>query len=149
MVRTAVVLAMLLLLPVHGAVADNVAELKAKAEAAQGQKRAELFADLAYEYVELADHHFTEGRPGQGHATVELVLQAAERAREAALDLRRKIKKTELKLRKTSRKLEDVRRSLAFEDQAPVGKAVERLHQIQDELLEAMFAPKKREEDKS
>lgn len=129
---------------------DKVAELKEKAKTKQGVDLAEVLAKLAYEHVLIADHYFTEGRPGDGHKTVAEVVQYAEQVREVAVGLRtRKVKKAEITLRKAARKLEDVRRSLAFEDQGDVAKAVERLQQIQDEILEAMFAPKKKAEDKS
>jgi hypothetical protein len=129
--------------------ADKVAELKAKAQTAQGAKRGELLAQIAYEHVLIADHHFTEGRPTDGHSTVIEVVKYAEQARDVAVQQGRKAKRTEMTIRKAARKLEDVRRSLAFEDQADVIAAVKRLHELQDEILEAMFAPPKKPEDKS
>ena len=128
---------------------DKLTELKQKAESAEGAKRAELLAHVAYEYVLIADHHFTEGRPGEGHKTVIEVVRYAEQARDVAVQQGRKAKKAEMNIRKAARKLEDVRRSLAFEDQADVAAAVKRLHELQDEILEAMFAPKKKPEGQS
>jgi hypothetical protein len=132
-----------------GAAADKLTELMAKAQSAQGPKRAELLAQIAYEHVLVADHHFTEGRPADGHKTVIEVVKYAEQARDVAVQQGRKAKRTEMTIRKAARKLEDVRRSLAFEDQADVTAAVKRLHELQDEILEAMFAPPKKPEDKS
>jgi flagellin-specific chaperone FliS len=128
---------------------DRVAELKQKAKTEQGPELAEALAKLAYEHVLIADHHFTEGHPAEGHKTVAEVVRYAEQARDVAIHHGRKVKKAEITLRKAMRKLEDVRRSLAFEDQGEVAKAVERLQQIQDEILEAMFAPKPKREGKS
>jgi len=132
-----------------GAAADKLAELMAKAQSAQGPKRAELLAQIAYEHVLVADHHFTEGRPAEGHKTVIEVVKYAEQARDVAVLQGRKAKRAEMNIRKAARKLEDVRRSLAFEDQSDVAAAVKRLHELQDEILEAMFAPPKKAEDKS
>src|SRR5688572_16430195 len=131
------------------AVAESLEDLKAKAERAEGSKKAELLAEIAYECVLVADHHFTEGRPGEGHKTVGEVVKYADLARDVAVQQGRKAKRAELTIRKAARKLEDVRRSLAFEDQADVAAAVKHLHQLRDEILEAMFAPKGKREDKS
>ena len=46
-------------------------------------------------------------------------------------------------------KLRDVKRTLAFEDQAPVEQAVHRLEDIRTSLLKAMCAKEKKEEKKA
>ena len=126
----------------------TVEELKAKAEAARGDQAAELYAELTQKLIEVANQQFTEGAPTQGHTTIKEAVEAAEKARAAAAGSHsRRVKKTEIALRKAARRLDEVRRSLAFEDRPPVEEAVNRIEQLRMQILNQMFAP--RSKDKS
>lgn len=140
-------LLLLALLPVAGAAEEEeehpLAAQWARAEAASGGSRARNFSDLAREQVELARQYFDEGDVSRGHRAVEQAVEAAEKAGEAARESRRRMKQTEISIRQTARRLDDIRRTLAFEDRPAVGSAVESMEDVRTELLGAMFAPRK------
>lgn len=140
-------LLLLALLPMAGAAEEEeehpLAAQWARAEAASGGSRARNFADLAREQVELASRYFDEGDVSRGHRAVEQAVEAAEKAGEAARESRRRMKQTEISIRQTARRLDDIRRTLAFEDRPAVGSAVESMEDVRTELLGAMFAPRK------
>jgi hypothetical protein len=67
---------------------------------------------------------------------VKQVLEYAEKASAAAKLKNKKTKDTEINLRKTARRLEEVEKTLALEDRPPVKAAVEKLDEIRKDLLE-------------
>jgi hypothetical protein len=69
-------------------------------------------------------------------------VQYAEKARDAAIARPHKLKDTEIHLRKAEHRLNDLRRTLAFEDQPPVQDAADRIAAIRKQILDVMFAPK-------
>lgn len=123
---------------------DALDELKAKAEAASGGGRAKLYAQVAQEEVELANQHFTDGNVEKGQAAVRDAVVYAEKARDAAVASRKQLKKTEISIGKTARRLSDISRTLAIDDRPTVEQAVKELEHIQDQLLDAMFSEGKR-----
>jgi hypothetical protein len=115
----------------------------AQAEEARGGTRARRFADLASAQVEVANRYFGDGEVARGHRAVERAVEAAEKAGEAAVESRRRMKQTEISLRQTARRLDDIRRTLAFEDRPAVESAVESIEDTRRVILDAMFAPRK------
>lgn len=123
-------------------------ELKAEAEKASGGRQAQLYAELAERTVDVADQQFTAGESQQGHETVKQVLEFAGRAHDIALETRRKMKEIEIHLRETQRHLANVRRTLAADDRPALEAAEKKLADYRQDLLDAMFAPKKHKEPK-
>ncbi len=143
--RKALIVACLALLALNAAAKEETLEqLKARAESTGGERQPLLFAEVVQREVEAADHLFTDGDAAKGHAMVQEAVSYAEKARDAARQQPRKIKDTEIALRKAERRLDQVRRTLAFEDQADVQAAVDRIAQVRQELLDQMFAPKQK-----
>lgn len=123
-------------------------ELKAEAEKATGGHQAQLYAQLAERSVDVADQQFTQGYAVQGHETVKQVLEYASKAHDIALETRRKMKEIEIRLRETQRRLANVRRTLAAEDRPALEAVEKKLADFRQDLLDAMFAPKKQKEPK-
>ena len=95
--------------------------------------------------VAVADKEFTDGESVKGHQTVQEILNYATQAHDLAINNRKKMKDTEIHLRRCRHALENVRRTLAAEDR-PAAEAVEKkLEQFGQDILEAMFAPPKKE----
>ena len=118
-------------------------QLKAEAEHANGGHQGLLYAELAERLVNSADEQFSAGDSAKGQQTVKDVLDAATRARDAGVSSRKKMKEIEIHLRVTQRHLEDVKRTLAAEDRPPLDNVEKKLAQYRQDLLDAMFAPKK------
>ncbi|MGC2695715.1 MAG: hypothetical protein WA738_07985 [Candidatus Angelobacter sp.] len=123
----------------------TIDQLKAEAERPDTGQQAKLCAEVAERLVAVADKQFTDGESVKGHATVQEILQYAARSRDLSLKTRKKMKDTEIHLRRCRHALEGVRRTLAAEDRPPVEVVEKKLEQLDEDVLEAMFAPPKKE----
>jgi hypothetical protein len=121
----------------------TVEQLKTEAETANSGKQAKLYAEIAERLVEVADQQFTNGNAIGGHATIQELLQYASKARDRAISTRKNMKEAEIILRNTQRLLESLKRTLAAEDRPILDDVEKKLAQIRQEILDAMFAPKK------
>ncbi len=119
--------------------------LKAETEKATGGQQAKLYAELADRLVDLADQQFTQGSSVQGHATVHEILEDANKAHDIALRTHDKRKEVEIHLRQTQRHLDNLKRTLAAEDRPELEEVEKRLAELRQELLDSMFAPKKKD----
>lgn len=136
--------AILLLLAAASAAEQKTPDaLKAEAEHASGGHQAVLYAELAQQLVDVADHQFTDALVDQGQATVQDVLKYATLARDISVKSRGKMKETEIHLRQAERRLEAVRRTLSIDDRPPLEQVEKQLEKLRKDLLDAMFAPKK------
>jgi hypothetical protein len=138
----------LLLLTALGFAKDqkSLDQLKAEAEKASGGHQGQLYAELAQRTVDVADQQFTQGDSVQGHETVKQVLEYATKAHDLALESHKKMKEIEIHLRETQRHLANVRRTLAADDRPSVEAVEKKLADFRQDLLDAMFAPKKKKE---
>ena len=122
--------------------------LKARAENAKPQDQAHLFATIARREVNEADRFYTEGDITNATKAVDDVVHYAARATEAALKSGKHLKDTEILLRATARRLDDVRRTLNFEDRPYVEAAVKQVEKLRQKLLEQMFGLSSKESKK-
>lgn len=138
---------LILLLLTLAAFADDktLDQLKAEAEHADNNQ-AKVSAEVAEKLVAVANKQFTDGESVKGHATVQEILEYATRARDLAIKNRKKMKDTEIHLRRCRHALENMRRTLAAEDRPAVEAVEKKLEQFGQDILEAMFAPPKREQ---
>jgi len=118
--------------------------LKARAENAKPQDQAHLFATIARREVNEADRFYTEGDITNATKAVDDVVHYAARATEAAQKSGKHLKDTEIVLRATARRLDDVGRTLNFDDRPYVEAAVKQVEKLRQQLLDHMFgAPSK------
>ncbi len=147
MKRNLLIVAAVLLL-VCGAAANKkdvpLEELKAKAEAETGDHKPLLYTEVVRREIEDANQLFIDGDVQKAQDTLKDAVLYAGKARDAALARPHKLKDTEIHLRKAEHRLEDIRRTLALEDQADVQAAVDQLAALRKQLLDVMFAPKKK-----
>ena len=124
----------------------TVDQLKAEAEHAAPDQQGRLYAEIADMLVAVSDKQFTDGESVKGHATVQEILDYATKSHDLAIQTRKKMKETEKALRHCRRRLENMRRTLAAEDRPSVEEVEKRLEQFTEEILEAMFAPPKKDQ---
>lgn len=124
---------------------ETVAELKARLESAHTEDRPQLCVRIAQLQLKAADRLYTEGHVDAARAAVDDVATYFEQARDAAIASKSHLKNVEIDARKASVRLSDIERTLAFEDQAPVEKAIHRIEDVRTVLLKEMFAGKKKE----
>ena len=122
--------------------------LKARAENARPAEQAHLFATIARREVNEADRFYTEGDITNATKAVDDVVHYAARATEAAQKSGKHLKDTEIVLRATARRLDDVRKTLNFEDMPYVEAAVKQVEKLRRKLLEQMFGPQTKENKK-
>jgi hypothetical protein len=138
-----IVLALLLSLPAFGK-EKTIDQLKAEAEKSHDGHQAKVYAELARRLVDVADQQFASGDVGKGQQTVQEILADATRAHDVSISSHKKMKDVEIHLRETQRHLENVRRTLAADDRRPVEAVEKKLADFRQDLLNAMFAPRKK-----
>jgi hypothetical protein len=130
-----------------GAEQKTVDQLKTEAEHASPDQQGRLFAEIADKLVSVADQQFTGGESIKGHATVQEILEYGTKARDLAIQTRKKMKETEKSLRECRRRLENMRRTLAAEDRPKVEAVEKQLEKLTEDVLESMFAPPEKKKD--
>jgi len=119
---------------------ETVGELKLRFESAHLDDRPELGIRIAQQQLRNADKLYSEGNADEARAAVDDIATYSEKARDAAIQTKKRLKDLEIQARKMAAKLRDIKRTLAFENQAPVEQAIRRLEDVRTSLLKAMFA---------
>ena len=114
-------------------------ELKARAESAKPDERAILCIQIAEREVEAADKLYTEGKVDEAQTAIHDVVSYSQKAADAAGQTGHKLKNTEIALRKMAHRLIDIKRTLAFDNQAPVQEAADTLEKLRTDVLNRMF----------
>jgi hypothetical protein len=123
---------------------ETLEQLKARVDTGSPDDRIKVALEIAERQVAAADKFFTGGNVEAAHAAVEEVALYAEKARDAAIAADHRLKDTEIAARKMARRLEDVKRTVAFEDQPGIDKTVKRLEEVRTALLARMFSKDKK-----
>ncbi len=130
----------------HG---ESAAELKARADAAQGGDRAKLSLEYAQRQLEDANKLYEQGDVDKAAAEIHEVMAYCHQAADAASDSGKRLKKTEIDLRKLEHRMRDIGQSLNIDDRPTVDKAVQELEDLRAGLLARMFGKKAEPKDKS
>lgn len=112
-------------------------ELKARVQNAKPDERATLSLEIAERQVAAADQLYRDGKPEEAEAAMKDVVTYAEQAGKTVSG--RHMKNTEIAMRKMAHRLSDLKRSVAFENQATVQSAIDSLEKIRTDLLNRMF----------
>ena len=147
--KTNIALCVIVLVALSTCAAQRTIEnMKAEADSAQGGRQAALYAQLADVLVSVAGQQFDKDDNQGGQATVQDVLKYATRAHDLALYYRDKMKETEITLRSTQRRLDSLKRTLSAYERPSVERVEKQLEQFRQDILDAMFAPPKKEKKK-
>ena len=138
--RLASILFLLALTSAYGAAKDEPIEvLKSRFETARIEDRPVLGIQIAQHQLRNADKLYIDGKTIEARQAVDEIVTYSEHARDAATQSQKHLKNVEIDVRKIAERLRDIRRTLAFEDQAPVEQAIRRLEDIRTALLKEMF----------
>jgi polyhydroxyalkanoate synthesis regulator phasin len=118
---------------------DTLQELIARADAAPPSDRPALYIEVAEWQLKSADEFYTAGKPDDARAAVNDVVTYSQKAHDSAIQTEKKLKSTEISIRKMADRLRDIKRTLNFEDQAPVQAAADTLEKLRTDLLAHMF----------
>jgi tRNA A37 N6-isopentenylltransferase MiaA len=141
--RAKTVQAVLLLLSLVALAASKDESLDALKARALRENEPRLYAEVVRRQVEVANEYYTAGDVQKAQGVVAEIMDLTGKCVDAAQKKHSKLKDTELTLYRASRRLQDVRRSLAFDDQPPVQAAVDRIEKARRHLLDLMFQPDK------
>jgi hypothetical protein len=114
-------------------------ELRAKLQQSTGGDAAKLAVEIASRNVEQASAEFTAGNSDRAHALIAEAAQLVERAGAAAMESNKKVKDTEISVRKLERRLEDIHRTVSFEDQDEIEESTKIIARVRNQLLDRMF----------
>jgi hypothetical protein len=127
---------------------QEIERLKAEIAKAGHGRRAQLNSELADKLVDIADQQFVAGESVKAHDTIKEAFEHATAAHDEALHTRKKMKEVEINLRLTQRHIDVVRRTLAAEDRPALEAIEKKLGDYRQDLLDAMFSPKKKNAEK-
>ena len=145
--RSLAICTLLLAVAASGAARDeSIDELKARAQNALPQDRPSLCVQIAERQLHNADKLFKDGDVELGRAAVEDIVVYSEKARDSAIETKKHLKNVEIAVRKIAERLRDLKRTLSFEDQPAVERAVQRLEEVRTTLLKQMFGKEKEKE---
>jgi hypothetical protein len=117
----------------------SLEQLRAIADAANGERCADYCLQTANALVEHANQLFTDGNPDQGHAEIKIAVQYARRATDGSIQARKREKKTEIALRKLAKRLTDINQTLALDDRPEVSEAIKNVEKMRTDLLMNLF----------
>ena len=117
----------------------SVEQLKAKLSSTSVGDRPHLCVQIAQKQLAEADKQYAAADFEKGQAVLTDVVAYSELARDYAIQSHKYQKQSEIAVRTMARKLTELMHSLGHDDQAPVRDAVNRLQQVRDDLLMAMF----------
>ncbi len=121
---------------------DALQQQIARADSAPPSERPALYIRIAHQQADDADKLYQQGDAEAGNKALNDVVTYAGKASDAAATTGKRLKDTEIAVRKMSEKFRDVKRTLPFEDQAPVQQAIDSLEKMRTDLLAVMFGKK-------
>jgi hypothetical protein len=124
-------------------VPENLDQLMARAESARPEDRPAIYTEIARLKAEAAVKLYDAGNVEDGSVALQDVRTFSKKATDAAISTGKRLKNTEITLRKMAEKFRDVKRNVAFEDQAPIQQTVDELEKMRTDLLAAMFGKKR------
>lgn len=137
--RSAIVQIVLLFATVAFAATESVEQLRAKAAQAEPKDHPKLYAKIADLEVKEVNRLFDSGDVTSAHALLGTLVEDCEKAAKASVSTGKRMKQTEISLRKISDTLEQIRKSVDFDNRPPVQHAIERIEHARNELLATMF----------
>jgi hypothetical protein len=117
----------------------TIEELKGRVANASTSERPVLCIHISERQLDAADKFYVAGDSEQGKAALVDVIAFSELARDYAIQSHKHEKPSEIAIRKMTRKLANMKHTAAHEDQDQIQTTIDRLEQIRDDLLGAMF----------
>jgi hypothetical protein len=118
---------------------ETVEELKARVAHTGVADRPPLCLRIAEMQLDAARNFYLAGENEKAQSTLADVIAFAELDRDSAIQSHKHEKQSEIAIRKMARKLGDMKHTVSREDQEQMQKAIDRLEQVRDDLLAAMF----------
>ena len=137
-------IALLICSVVAAAKDKSLGEMLQEAQSATLKEQPKLYIKIAQSQLRLADKAFSVGNSASAQVAVDNVTEFATKAADTAIQSGKRLKDTEIDIRKIADKLRDIKRTLNFDDQAPVQRSRDKLEDLRSKLLASMFTKKKK-----
>jgi hypothetical protein len=118
---------------------ETVEELKARVARLGVGDRPPLCLRIAELQLDAARKYYLAGEIEKGQSALADVVAFAELDRDSAIQSHKHEKQSEIAIRKMARKLGDMKHTVSREEQEQMQKTIDRLEQVRDDLLAAMF----------
>jgi hypothetical protein len=122
-----------------GSQEPTIEELKERVTTANVPDRPALCIHISERQLDAADRFYIAGDSEKAQAALADVVAFSGQARDYSIQSHKHEKQSEIAIRKMTRKLADLKHTVAHEDQEQVQNTVDRLEHIRDDLLGAMF----------
>ena len=117
----------------------SIEELKDRVAKASIDDRPPLCIHICERQLDTANRLYVAGDVVKSQAALVEVAAFAELARDYAIQSHKHEKQSEIAIRKMTRKLADLKHTVAHDDQKQIQDTIDRLERIRDDLLAAMF----------
>jgi hypothetical protein len=113
--------------------------LKERVAGASVPERAPLCIQISERQLDAANRLYVVGDTEKAQAALVDVVAFSGLARDYAIQSHKHEKQSEIAIRQMARKLANIKHTVAHEDQKQIQDTIDRLQQIRDDLLTAMF----------
>ena len=144
--RLALLLLSVLLCSLCSAAREPIAELRERADSAQGSACAKLCLETAHALIEESFFRLKQGDAEAAQADVQDAIGYAQRGAWESMAWKKHRKETEISLRSLERRLTDFSRLLEVEQRAPLESDIALLEQLRLQLLSSLFNLKAEQE---
>jgi NhaP-type Na+/H+ and K+/H+ antiporter len=118
---------------------ETLEEMIQHAHSAELKDQPELYIKIARHELKAADKLYSSSNSDAAREAVNDIVEFSAKAADAAIQSGKRLKNTEIDIRKLAEKLLDIKRTLIFDDQAPVQTAADKLEEMRSRLLNHMF----------
>jgi hypothetical protein len=121
---------------------ESLEQLIARAESAPPAQQPDLYVQVADRELKVVVEAYKANKPEDGRAALQPLVTYADKAHTAAIQARKRVKHTEIKLRQITGRLRDVKLNVGMDDQPNVQTAIDKVETFRTELLKSMFGSK-------
>jgi hypothetical protein len=121
---------------------ETIEQLISRADAARPDQQVDLYMQVAERELKSATDAYQASHWDQFRTALQQVVKYTGSAHAAAMHSDKHLKRTEIKIREISHKLNDLKLNVDVDDQPTVQAAIDRLEGFRTELLHSMFGRK-------
>ena len=118
---------------------ETLEQLIARADAARPDQQPDLYVEIAERQMKSLLDASHDERWAEFRVTLQDVIKYCDRAQVTAIQSKKKVKRTEIKIRQISLRLRNMKFDVDADDQPSVQAAVDKLEHYRAELFSSMF----------
>jgi len=119
---------------------ETLEQLIARADAARPDQQPDLYVEIAERQMKSLLDASHDERWAEFRVTLQDVIRYCDRAQVTAIQSKKKVKRTEIKIRQISLRLRNMKFDVDADDQPSVQAAVDKLEHYRAELFKSMFS---------